>query len=453
MPLLVSTRAHAAILGARAYVYGYPVVVMEWSRVLANAADTERGFGAPTNTLRHLAQVPDHTFRAVVRPNQDTLYSVSFLDLSRGPLALHLPEVTERRFVSFTFLDAWTNAFATAGSRNTRAMEGGGNAARTYLVVGPDDAGTHGYADVVRAPTKMVWVIGRTELFGPSDLPRAREIQAGVSLRPLRLAGTSEPPAADPWPRKLEVGTDPQALVRAMPALDFFRELCRLLAEYPPDGDERILSALARVGIHPGTFEPEALPAHVRAGLEDGWRLGRRSIALARTAASARPGWGPPPWIPMGVYGRSYLVRALIAHLGLGANPREEAIYMNAARDGYGRYFDSSRHDYVLRFEPGGLPPVRSFWSVSLYGADGFFVANPAARHVLGSHDPLSLAPDGAVEILVQRERPNDPRNWLPAPAGRFELTLRMYWPERALLEGRWTPPRILVRPLSSRGG
>lgn len=446
MPRFVSNRAHAALLGARAYVYGYPIVVMERARALATSSDVDRGLGAPTNTLRHLDHVPDHTFRAVVRPNQDTLYSVSFLELSRGPLSLHLPEVTERRFVSFTLLDAWTNAFATLGSRNTRAQQGGGNAERTYLIVGPDDAETHGEAEVVRAPTNLVWIIGRTELFGPSDLTRAREIQAGIALRPVDRARTDDPPPRAPAPREADLGTDPQALVRAMPALEFFRELSRLLAEHPPRGDERILAAFARVGIRPGVFDPAALPAHVRAGLDDGWRLGQRGLALARSAVSARPGWGPPSWIPMGVYGTSYLVRALVAHVGLGANPREEAIYMNAARDGSGRLLDGSSRAYVLRFEPDGLPPVRAFWSVSLYGDDGFFVANAFGRHVLGSHDPLTRGPDGAIEILVQHDRPADPRNWLPAPAGRFELTLRMYWPERALLEGRWAPPRVLAR-------
>lgn len=437
-PRLVPTRAQAALIGARAYVYGFPIVLMERSRALFTETP---GAGAPMNTLLHLQEVPDHTFRAVVRPNQDTIYSSAFLDLRQGPLTLRLPCIAERRFVSFTLLDAWSNAFA---SLRPSASE--------YVIAGPRSAAPTelGDATLVRAPTDLVWVIGRVELLSQRDIARVREIQREIRLGPFRGADHEGRVAER---SRGDAARDPAAEVRAMPAHAFVDELCRLLeAQPPPPRDARILAALARVGIAPGAFDAGAMPRHVRDGLADGVRLGRRGIALARRAMGARPGWGPGARVPLGEYGTQYLVRALVAHVGFGANRREEAVYLNAARDRRGRALDASRRDYVLRFEPGGLPPVRAFWSVSLYGPDGFFVASPIDRYVLGSHDDLALDPDGALEIAVQHRPPADTRDWLPAPSGRFELTLRMYLPEPSLARGAWTPPTILSAAPRERG-
>jgi hypothetical protein len=436
-PRFVSTRTQSAVLGARAYVYGFPIVLMERSRALFTASAS----GAPSNTLVHLRGVPDHTFRAVVRPNQDTIYSMAFLDLRQGPLSLRLPGLVERRFVSFTLLDAWSNAFASL--RPAPSPRGPETSASAFVIVGPRSAAPASleHATLVRAPTDLVWVIGRVELLSNGDLPRVHEIQSGVQLGP--LGGPAHDARFET--NDGEASHDPAAEVRTMSATAFFAELCRLLETQPPPPDDaRVLTSLARVGIAPGDFDASALSSHVRAGLDDGVRLGRRVMAFAQGALRARPGWGPGARVPLGDYGTHYLVRALVAHVGFGANQREEAVYLNAARDGVGRLLDASRRDYRLRFEPGGLPAVRAFWSVSLYGPDGFFVANPIGRHVLGSHDALPFDSDGALEIAVQRRPPPETCNWLPAPDGPFELTLRMYLPEPPVIAGAWTPPRLL---------
>lgn len=167
----VKSRAHAAVLAARAYVYGFPIVLMERSRALFHDSAT----GAPPNTLVHLQGVPDHTFRAVVRPNQDTIYSAGFLDLRDGPLSFHLPGVPERRFVSFTLLDAWSNAFASL--RPTPSARGPETTASRFVIVGPRSAAPAALegATLVRAPTDLVWVIGRVELLSHGDLGRVRD--------------------------------------------------------------------------------------------------------------------------------------------------------------------------------------------------------------------------------------------------------------------------------------
>ncbi len=428
-------------LAARAWVYGYPALVMDRSRALFTAEG-----GLAPNQVVHLQDVPDHTFRAVVRPNQDTLYSSAMLDLSDGPLVLHLPEVPERRFVMFCLLDAWTNAFAARGTRSSAsaAVRDGsrGCDAQTVVLVGPDDASPEAPegAELVRCPTNGVWLLGRVELLGQGDLPRAREVQSQVVLE--RLDGAALPP---PTTEPEDSGRQPGEEVLAMAPERFYAELCRVLAEQPPPArDAAVLRSFAALGLVPGA---KTGPERHRRALEHGARVGRWTLTSAKALMSARPGWGPGAKVPLGDYGDRYLVRAVVARVGFGANRREDAVYLNAARDRRGRRLDGSRARYLLRFAPGGLPPVHAFWSISLYDGDGFFVPNAIGRHVLGSHGVLALAADGSLELHIQGDRPAD-GHWLPAPDGPFELTMRMYWPDEALVAGRWTPPRLHRVPL-----
>jgi hypothetical protein len=124
-------------------------------------------------------------------------------------------------------------------------------------------------------------------------------------------------------------------------------------------------------------------------------------------------------------------------------------IYMNASVEAAGQPLDGSRR-YRLRFAAGAAPPVHAFWSITLYDEQGYLVANPAARHAIKSADPLAAELDGALVIDLQPDDPGPARraNWLPTPARqRFELSLRAYWPDDALLQDRWSPPAVVAVP------
>jgi len=133
-----------------------------------------------------------------------------------------------------------------------------------------------------------------------------------------------------------------------------------------------------------------------------------------------------------------------VARAAFGANVREEALYPQTDADDRGRKL-TGRHKYVLEFPPGKLPPVRAFWSVTLYDAEHFLVENPIERYAIGDRTPgLRYGKRGGLKIRISAEPPESgTENWLPAPRGRFELLLRLYEPKPAAYKGRWVPPAV----------
>ena len=149
----------------------------------------------------------------------------------------------------------------------------------------------------------------------------------------------------------------------------------------------------------------------------------------------------------IGVYGNFYMKRAVVAMLGLGSNAAEDAVYPILLADADGNAV-SGDNDYVMHFDADKLPPVRSFWSVTVYDADGFQVANEINRFALGDRDPLRYNDDGSLDLYVQNQNPSADKqaNWLPAPRAPFGLCMRLYLPTARVLYGAWAPPPLRKR-------
>ena len=145
-----------------------------------------------------------------------------------------------------------------------------------------------------------------------------------------------------------------------------------------------------------------------------------------------------------GRWGNDYGRRAVAAVNGLGANAPEDAIFMAARFDGGGHRFDGA-NAYVLHFDKGAAPPTDAFWSLSLYDDNRRFVANALNRTNIGSTDALQPNADGSLDIYIQNANPGKDKeaNWLPAPKGPFNLTLRVYWPKQDVVDGRWNAPGV----------
>jgi hypothetical protein len=145
-----------------------------------------------------------------------------------------------------------------------------------------------------------------------------------------------------------------------------------------------------------------------------------------------------------GVFGISYLGRAIAARTGLGATPADDALSPHTVSDADGRPLDGDR-DYVLHFERDELPPAQAFWSVTMYDAEGFPSANPIDRFAIGDRDDLRFNADGSLDLDLRRVTPGVDResNWLPAPRGPLGVTMRLYAPAPEALDGRWSPPPI----------
>lgn len=430
----------AYAIGIEAYAYAYPLVLMETTRRVSTNAGAEGRLRAPMNRFSHMKAYPDASFKDVVRPNADTLYSSLWFDVGKEPLVLTLPN-TAGRYHVVPIMDMWTDVFATLGTRTT------GNDGGTVALAGPRWQGVLPKGmRLIRSPTETGWIIGRIQTNGAADYAHVHGLQAGYDAVP--LSGWGKPQAAaKPAPdTSVDMKTPPVTQVAAMKPDAFFALFAELMKRNPPHAsDNAILFRMERVGIVPGQgFDLSRADPAIQRGLTraaaDGFQriVGRRKqIALT-----------PRGWVALGnaigVYGNDYLQRAFVAFAGLGALPPEEAIYPMAVLGDDGKPFTGASN-YVLHFDKDQIPPADAFWSLTMYGEDQFFVANPINRFAIGDRDKLAFNPDGSLDLYIQNASPGVEReaNWLPAPAGPFTMNLRLYLPQRAALEGRWTPPPV----------
>ncbi len=424
-------RTGAFVTGIAAWLYGSPI--------LALRATAER---FPTNTLVGIGALADPTTRTVVSPNHDTLYSVSRLDLSQGPLVIDAP-ASPRRYSVVQLLDTATNAFAYVGSRRDRDR-----ASSTALVPPGWRGSLPEGVRLVRSPSRLVLLLGRTLVDDRADLAEAAALLRRYALTPLAAWTAGERRAAT------VLGAFPpgQRPVEVPGGAAFFDALgAALAADPPPRRDACALRAFARAGIGPGRAPGTAAGAGLRRALAAAPAAGSRVLDAAIRAYDAATrrrsrGWstlGPD----VGRFGRNHIGRAIVARVGLLANVPAEALYPATTTDLAGRRLDG-RRVYEVRFRAGELPPVDSFWSLTAYGADRFLVDNPIDRYVVGDRTPgLRRGRDGSLTIVLSARRPRaarDRANWLPVPPRPFNLILRLYEPRRAATSGRWRPPAVV---------
>jgi hypothetical protein len=213
---------------------------------------------------------------------------------------------------------------------------------------------------------------------------------------------------------------------------------------------------MKRIGIEPGkSFDFNKLDPAVQQALmsapEDAQKLMAWKVP---TLARVVNGWSINT-DTMGVYGNYYLKRAIITQIGLGANLPEDAIYPSNLFDDTGKPLDGA-NKYTVHFDKGATPPVSGFWSITLYDGDGFQVANELNRFAVSSWMPFKYNPNGSLDLYFQNESPGKDKeaNWLPAPKGPFNLTMRLYGPKAEALTGKWNPPPVMkAQSLPGIGG
>lgn len=426
-------------IGVDAYTYLYPLVTMEISRRQLTNTVEPAGTHTPMNAFVHVRAFPPGNFHEVVRPNFDTLYSMAWLDLRAEPIVVSVGADGDGRYYELPMYDMWTDCFAVPGQRTSGTGPG------AWAVIPP---GWHGTLpddiDRIEAPTPTVWIIGRTQTNGPSDYPTVHRFQDTMALTPLSAWPGPGPAVSGTVDPTVDMETPPLQQVDGMDAATFFDLGLRLLAEQGAHlTDGPMLMRMARIGLEPGagfdrlTIEVQEALADVPAAA-----LAAMGAALPRIARVV-DGW-QMNIETMGVYGNSYVKRAIVAMVGLGANAAEDAVYPLAMVDADGEAFDGNR-DYVLRFEADALPPVDAFWSLTMYDGDGFQIPNDLDRFALGDRDPLVHAADGSLTLYIQQRSPGGEReaNWLPSKPGPLGLTLRLYAPQKSVLTGDWNPPPV----------
>jgi len=406
-----------------AYIWGSPLVMMNWYLELG------RKNNVPLNRFsgkQHLAVPSDK----VAGPNNDTLYGYAWLDLTKEPQLLRVPD-TNDRYYSIQLQDAYANTFAYVGRRSTGTKEG------TFAIVGPHWKGTiPAGVQRIDSPTNLVLAFTRTLVAGEADLPAAQAVQRQYALAPLSAYPQVHPP---------DQLADSELNLFPIPHLDtlgaeFFDTLSAgLAASPPPKADSLSLRRFAKVGIKPGNRPSQLADPSILSALRDAIPAADARIRKADYSTQSN-GWTVNYKVTNFI--KDPLLRAAVNRYGPGTHIAEEALYFGARPEG-GPLSGANR--YTLKFSEGGLPPVDAFWSLTLYGADFGLVANPINRYSIGDRTAgLNHGADGSLEIQIQNQSPEQgSSNWLPAPEGPYQLVLRTYQPKPALFNGDYKLPPL----------
>jgi hypothetical protein len=425
-------RTDVAAAAEQAYVFAYPLVLMERTRarMTAVAAPSPDTMQAPVNRIVHARTIRRQPAGSAAPPNPDTLLSAAWLDLRAGPVALTVPE-THGRYFGVSMIDMWTDVFASVGARCT------GTTGATFAIAGPRwNGGALPDGAPITAPTNVVQLVGHTQTDDDCDAG-AHGVQDGYRLRPLpgpwrtSVSSLAAPPPA--------AGGTPAEEVDALDPRRFFSEVRRLMAINPPHAADRPTVELMREA---GLLDPWN---ELDAGARDAVAVGvQHGAQLIRAEAESPPDETVGHWrfyYELGHFGTDYLRRAAAARCGLAADPATDELPALISTDADGRPLSGS-HRYVLRFLPGTPPPVNGFWSLTAYGEE-----ERSAREwrSIGDRHGLAVDLDGSLPIHIQHDRPprESESNWLPAPPDVFNVVLRLYWPRGEVLVRDWEPPAL----------
>lgn len=440
----------ARSIAAEAYVYGFPMVIGYKTMQAYSLDDQSPDYKGPFNKLICEARVYTPDDKVVVTPNSDTPYCFVWADLRREPLALSVPGIEDGRYYSWQLIDLYTHNFAYVGTLST------GNEANTFLITGPNWNGAKpvGVSEVFTSETDYILAIVRTQLNGNDDLPQVKKIQTAYKIEPLsaflgeKVTQMSNLPTFPKWVEGAQFDE------RLFVYLDFMLSLIE-----PVEDEIPLIARFANIGL--GTGEPfnmSELPKEIQEALKLGAKSGFDQIT------SFLKEHGSDPLVSAKIFGtrtflsnsaiinydleNHYLIRAAAAHAGIYGNTAAEATYPTYFTDSQGNPLDAAMHDYTLTFNKGQFPPVRAFWSLTIYdGKTQLLVDNPLNRYLLNSAmiDKFKKEADGSIVFHLQKKSPGKAleANWLPAPDGPFYAALRLYGPKPDALEGKWNPPAL----------
>jgi len=435
---------YAYTLGLQAYVFGFPWIYLpslRWNWVTVPKPEGSVTPYAPLNHFYHARKLADASYRDGGAPNNDTLYSIAWVDVSKEPIVLSHPDMGERYF-TFELASLDSDNFDYVGKRTT-----GGNAG-AFALIGPNWKGSlpPGLKAMSPSRTNSVLIIGRTLVDGPSDVPNVNALQDQYQLVPLSLWGRNNvtlPASRDVW-APFDPKTDP---------LGEWKTMVRAMTEDPPEARlDKLTELFSKIGIGPGC-DIDKLDGPTKAGLARAATDGR--TLLNEVIKSGLLGKRVNNWnIPPAAFGRAglvddFLLRASLQCLGgIVANDLEEAVYFNTSFDASGETLEGSKK-YVLRFPPGQLPQVNAFWSITLYDLTYNLTPNPINRYSIGNRTAgLKQDADGGLTVYIQAASPGKDResNWLPSTqSGGFLLVLRTYLPGPDVVQQKWAPPGVVA--------
>lgn len=424
----------------QAYVYGYPLVVLEIQKNnLTNTVEPTRE-KAPINQLIHAKGTAGAEDKYIVMLNMDTVYSQAYFDLTKEPLYFKKPKTD--RYATALLLDAYGNSIGILGTGDI-----GGNEQVDAVLVGPDYKGEVPKEFVrIDMPTNLCWTLIRVLLKDEQDIENVYEIQKQFDVRPLSAYQKEYSYPKGSFNPAYEYVTFEK--INQLDTAEFFEIFNHLIGDnlgVNPDYD--ILNAVKEYGVGAGKhFSLSAFSDEVQEQLQ---QFPKRMLEDFKEASERgefgvyRDGWVFPK-DTIAHFGKEYAFRANVAWGGVGANPVSMAMYPTALADNEGNALHS-KNDYVIHFS--SLPPVNGFWSLTVYGDDKFQIPNEINRYGINDRSDITINSDGSFDIYVQREKPSAEKvkNWLPSGEKGIQLVLRLYLPQQSILDGSWKLP-IVVR-------
>ena len=413
-----------------AYVYAFPLVLMDATKISATNTEEVVTEKAPVNQFIHSVALADAQFRTVVTPNVDTIYSQVWYDLSEEPMVYELPETD--RFCKVQVLDGWTNTAAVLDKAGAYAIT-----LSTWEGELPEGVTR------IDVPTSMAWSITRIVLSGEEDLPNVYAIQEKMKLMPLSdyISGdTYEPPRGSYSEENDYIPVDK---VLSMDPVTFFNKANELMVKNSPAAaDKEMLEKIAAVNVGPGMeFDTSVLTGDV----SENWKTMLTEVRLKLIKEGQKFSKKLGQWDyfgePIGDFNTEYAYRALVALAGLGANTVEVALYPKIEQDADGNTLTGEK-SYLLHFESYPQVLEGGFWSVTAYGDDDFLIDNPIDRYCINDRSGLKANDDGSVDIILSEDAPENTTNWLPVGDGGFHLYMRIYTPDMDALD-TWTAPTI----------
>ena len=430
--------------GIKAYIYGFPLIVMDMTRQVSTATlvvdDDE--FRAPVNQFAVMTAYPDASYRIIPHTGLDAQFACAWADLDAEPLILSVPKTNGRYYVIALF-DMWSNVFASIGSRTT------GNDSASFLIAGPTWSGSAPAGlKVYKSPTRYVWVNGQMRSNGPEEYSVVSNLQKQYRLTPLSKWGQPyDAPDSVSFDPSVDTKQSVYEQINKMDAQTYFGKLAQLMKDNPPSPDDAdMIGTIKVLGMEPGKdFDISKLDGNMARGLTRAM-MGYTLLQKGVQKLESDKGWAVlPPNIAK--WGTDYLTRAGIALIGLGAIWPEDISYPTAFGDSENKPLDGSKK-YVLHFNKDQLPPVKETWSISSYDPSGWYIPNPINRYVISQWMTLKYNADGSLDIYIQAESPGPDKesNWLPCTNnGPFNVIARLFWPEAKALDGTWSMPGIVM--------
>lgn len=397
-----TTPEEARAIAKEAYIYGFPM--MDHYRIQYSYFQDKNdpNYKLPWNQLINIPRVYTPEDTAIQTPNSDTPYSFIGMDLRAEPMVLTVPKIDKNRYFTVQLVDAYTHNFAYIGSRAT------GNDGGSYLIAGPSWKGEtpKGIKKVIRSETEFVFGAFRTQLFNPADLDNVKKVQAGYKVQPLSAFLGQPAPKAAPAIDFIKPLT-PEA---QKTSLEFYNILNFVLQFCPTHPSEKELMArFAKIGVGGGIpFDASKLPPEMRTAIEQGMADALAEFAELQKRIDAKEVTSGAMFGTREYLKNNYLYRMGAAVNGIYGNSEAEAIYPLLVLDNEGQKLDGSKR-YTLRFEPGQLPPVNAFWSITMYQMpEILLVVNPIDRYLLNSPmlEQFKRDADGGLTLHFQTESP-----------------------------------------------